>query len=185
MVFFQRSADPQVWEGARRTRRRPATDLEIADGLEAAGAWEEARAELEAERERLLADAAEANLTIEGLESAADSAINELRDLQERTDELELLNDVHEETLRENETDINELERMRAFEFEAPLHLLGSFALRQGQKINLRLQKEHVGLIAHALVHSKRRIGFVLSNYPYVGAPTRSATLCVKSFHRW
>jgi len=71
-----------------------------------------------------------------------------------------------------------ELERMRAFEFEAPLHLLGSYALRQGQKINLRLQKEHVGLIAHALVHSKRRIGFVLSNYPYVGAPTRSATLC-------
>ena len=47
MEFFQRSANPQVWEEARRSRRRPVKDLESVAELGAASAWEGARAALE------------------------------------------------------------------------------------------------------------------------------------------
>ena len=81
----------------------------------------------------------------------------------------------HQARLCANNT---ELERMSALEFDLPLHPVGNFYLRKGQKIKLRLPREQVGAVAHSLVFAKRRLGLVLSNLPYVGAPTRMATLC-------
>ena len=70
------------------------------------------------------------------------------------------------------------VEQMTALEFDLPLHAVGRFQLRKGQKIKLRLPWEQVGAIAHALVFARRRVGLVLSDLPYVGVPARMATLC-------